>query len=126
MEKHVLIVEDEILVGMMLARQIKGYGYNVYDVVSTGEEAITVASGMGRGVVLMDVSLAGDFDGVEAAAVLHRNYALPIIFFTGYSQDSLLLRRAAEIQPVAILNKLGAMEEMKAALDKAFAGTRSE
>ncbi|WP_136810027.1 response regulator [Desulfosediminicola flagellatus] len=120
MEKVVLIVEDEVLVGMMLAKKIAEYGFTVCDVVSTGEEAVEVALQRNPGVVLMDVSLGGRLDGIEAAAIIRETMPLPVIFFTGYNQDKKLLQRAGKLHPIAVLDKLGPIESVIAALEQAF------
>lgn len=97
MKKNVLIVEDEMLVGMMLSGKIQEFGFTVCDVVSSGEEAISAAKVMERDGGLMDVSLGGEMDGIEAALCIKEESALLIIFSTGYCQDKKLLQRAAAI-----------------------------
>lgn len=59
MSRVILIVEDEVLVGMMLARNLEAAGFTVCAVVGTGEEAVAVALREHPGAVLMDVSLGG-------------------------------------------------------------------
>lgn len=120
MKKVVLIVEDEVLVGMMLARKLEGYGFTVCDVVGTGEEAVTAAERDQPGVILMDVSLGGEIDGIEAAGMIRLKQDIPIIFFTGYRQDCGLMARAEGVQAMAVLDKLGPVEDILAAIDSAF------
>jgi DNA-binding NarL/FixJ family response regulator len=120
MEKTVLIVEDEVLVGMMLTKRIEEYGFTVCDLVSTGEDALIAAAKLSPGVVLMDVSLAGEMDGIEAGAIIRSSLGVPVIFFTGYQQDRYLMERAMEVQPLAVLDKLGPIEVIIAALNLAF------
>lgn len=120
MERVVLIVEDEVLVGMMLAKKIAAYGFHVCDVVSTGEEAVEIFEQQKPGAVLMDVSLGGEMDGIETAGIIRAKYSVPIIFFTGYNQDKGLMQRAGEVQPLAMLDKLGPIESVISALEKAF------
>ena len=119
MEKSVLIVEDEVLVGMMLARKIEALGFKVCAVVTTGEEALAAAVREQPGVVLMDVSLGGEMDGIDAAAEITRRCAVPIVFFTGYNRDGALLARIREVGAHAVLDKLGPVEELAAALEAA-------
>ena len=119
-KRSVLIVEDEVLVGMMLARKIEAHGYAICDVVGTGEEAIARFISHQPGAILMDVSLGGKMDGIEAGEEIRGLSDVPIIFFTGYHQDRALLRRAEKIRPVAILDKLGAIDAMISSLEEAF------
>ncbi len=120
MEKIVLIVEDEVLVGMMLSRKLEGYGFTVCDVVGTGEEAVIAAEQSLPGAILMDVSLGGGMDGIEAAEKIQSSRAVPIVFFTGYNQDRNLMERMQKLNVLAVLDKLGPVEGLLAALESAF------
>ena len=118
--KEVLIVEDEVLVGMMLARKIERFGFTVCAVVGTGEEAVSAVRRHRPGAVLMDVSLGGPMDGIEAGREIRKRSAVPIIFFTGYHRDKELLARTEAIRPLAVLDKLGPIEQIAAVLRQAF------
>lgn len=118
--KKILIVEDEALVGMMLARKVESHGFFVCDVVGTGEEAVTAFHSHVPGVILMDVSLGGSMDGIDAGREIRLTSEVPIVFFTGYYRDQKLLERAEEIRPLAVLDKLGAIDELISILDGAF------
>jgi len=120
MNRGVLIVEDEVLVGMMLARKIEASGFTVCAVVASGEEALAVALQDKPGVILMDVSLGGQMDGIETARQIRKRLEIPVVFFTGYNRDEALMTRAAEVEALAVLDKLGPVEDMVAALSKAF------
>ncbi len=119
--RSVLIVEDEALVGMMLAKKIEKKGFSVCGVVGTGEESIGAVKRQSPGVILMDVSLGGKMDGVEAAGEIRKQCDIPIVFFTGYHQDKQLLERLEKISPLAVLDKLGSFDQVVAVLEKAFA-----
>jgi len=120
MKKKILIVEDEILIGMMLAETIKDFGYfAIEQVATTGEEAIAAVRDENPDAILMDISLSGSMDGIQAAELIHRESPVPILFFTGY-RDHKLLKRAEATRPVAILDKLGPAEELKKTLDQLF------
>lgn len=120
MKKNVLIVEDEVLVGMMLARNLEGSGFSVCDVVGTGEDAVAAAERYLPGVILMDVSLGGKMDGIEAAGMISSRLGIPVVFFTGYHQDKQLMTKAKKVQALAVLDKLGPIEDIVAALESAF------
>jgi len=120
MTRRVLIVEDEVLVGMMLARKLEAAGLSVCDVVGTGEEAVEAVAREMPGVLLMDVSLGGEMDGIEAARLIRGRFDVPVVFFTGYNRDRGLIARAEEVRALAVLDKLGPVEEIVAALEGAF------
>lgn len=118
MAPTILIVEDEVLVGMMLKRKIEKYGYEVCDIATTGREAVTLAETYEPDLLLMDVSLPGDVDGVDAARQIKEFRAIPVIFFTGNHRDEKLISRSEEIQPVAIFDKMGSFEELMSIVKK--------
>lgn len=120
MGKKILIVEDEILIGMMLAQTIAEVGYQVCEVVTTGEEALKAVQAEQPDAVLMDISLNGIMDGIDAAKRIKEKQDVPIIFFTGY-QDKSLVERAMKTNPFAILDKMGPMDDILATLERVFA-----
>jgi CheY-like chemotaxis protein len=115
---RVLVVEDEVLIGLMLVKKLRAYGYEVGDVVTTGEDSIEFAGKIRPSVVLMDVTLAGQMNGIEAARQIKNKYGIPIIIFTGYN-DRLLHDQARQIDPVAILAKMDPISDIIAAIEKA-------
>ena len=114
----VMVVEDEVLIGLMLVKKLRAYGYDVGDVITTGEDSIESAGKNRPSVVLMDVTLAGQMNGIEAARQIKNKYGIPIIIFTGYS-DRLLHDQARLIDPVAILAKMDPISDIIAAIEKA-------
>ncbi len=114
----VMIVEDEVLVGIMLCRKLRSYGYNVGEVITTGEEAIQRAAEEKPEVILMDVTLAGEINGLEAAKQIKKANDIPIIIFSGYDQK-LLSEQADAIEPVAVISKMGNISEIATAIEKA-------
>jgi CheY-like chemotaxis protein len=69
--KQILVVEDEIITAMDLQTRLKNLGYNVPVVVSSGEEAIKKVKENNPDLVLMDINLNGEMDGIEAASKIH-------------------------------------------------------
>lgn len=117
MKKKVLIVEDEILIGMMLSENMRDFGFQPCEVATSGEEALAAVRTECPDAILMDISLSGTMDGIEAAEHIRKELDVPILFFTGY-RDPQLLKRAEATNPAAILDKLGPAEAIKEALDR--------
>lgn len=115
---QVMVVEDEILIGLMLVRKLRAYGYEVDDVVTTGEESVERAGRTRPSVVLMDVTLAGQMNGIQAAQKIKDKYGIPIIIFTGYN-DRLIHDQAVQLDPVAILAKMDPISDIIAAIETA-------
>jgi CheY-like chemotaxis protein len=122
MDARILIVEDEILVGMMLKKKIEDFGYHVVDIATSGEEAVVMAENQKPDLLFMDVSLPGDLDGIEAAKMIKEQQDVPVIFFTGNHMDESLLQRSKELKPVAILDKMGSFEDVISSVEQALAG----
>lgn len=119
---RILLVEDEILVGMMLQKKIRSCGYQVSDVISSGEKAVEQARVEKPDVLFMDVALRGEIDGVEAARQIKEFLDIPVIFFTGNHRDKQLIERSRVLSPVAILDKLGRFDTVVKAVEQALAG----
>jgi len=115
MARKVLIVEDEKLIGLMLAEHVRELGCRVTKVVTSGEAAILAVANEWPDAILMDISLDGVIDGIETARLIKDIEEVPILFFTGY-QDLQLLERAGTINPVGVVDKLDSTEAIKEAI----------
>jgi PAS domain S-box-containing protein len=103
-EISLLIVEDELILAEDLAITVKDLGYQVAAIASTGEEAIRLAADAMPSLVLMDVKLAGEIDGIQASEKIRSDYDLPVIFLTAYDGDDVLCR-AKLTEPYGYLTK---------------------
>lgn len=89
---RILIVEDETLVSLEIERQLKRLGYEPVARAASGKQAIALADAHRPDLVLMDIRLAGDMDGIDAAREICRRIDTSIIFLTAYSEDDTLNR----------------------------------
>lgn len=87
---NVLIVEDESIVAKDIQHSLKKLGYNVVGVCATGEEAVKTAEETNPDVVLMDIMLKGQMNGIEAASQIRENIFVPVIFLTAYADENTL------------------------------------
>lgn len=124
-EKQILVVEDEVIVGMDIQRRLKNLGYIVPVVVSSGEEAITKVRENNPDLVLMDINLYGEMDGIEAASQIHSFSEIPVIYLTAYT-DGKTLERAKITEPYAYLIKPFKDRELQINLEIAFHKNRME
>jgi PAS domain S-box-containing protein len=101
---NIFIVEDEALIAMEIKDRLKGLGYKVCGVAARGEVALPEIARAKPDLVLMDIHLAGEMNGIETAARLARTSDIPVIYLTAYSDDG-LLRQAADTGPFGYLVK---------------------
>ena len=91
--RRALIVEDETLVAWHLEAILQELGFQVCEIVSTGKEAVLEASTATPDIIFMDVNLAGDVDGIEAAKQILEKNDVTIVFVTAYSDDAPTIQR---------------------------------
>jgi PAS domain S-box-containing protein len=89
---RILIVEDERIVALDLGATLNYLGYTVTASVSTGEAAITESVRLRPDLVLMDIRLAGEIDGIQAAEAIRKQVDIPVIYLTAHSDDPTLAR----------------------------------
>ena len=106
MNEHprILVVEDESIIAMDIRRTLKGLGYEVCGVVSSGEESIEKAFQNRPDLVLMDIGLRGNIDGICAAKEIKSGMNVPIIYLTAYG-DEATLNRADKANPYGYIHK---------------------
>jgi CheY-like chemotaxis protein len=89
---RILVVEDEAIIAMDIQSILKKIGYSSSEVVHSGEESIQkVASGHPH-LVLMDIKLKGNLDGIEAARQILHRYNVPVVYITAYGDENTLKR----------------------------------
>jgi len=101
---RILIVEDEAVVALELQNTLESLGYEVTDRVATGFETIASVAGDAPDLILMDIRLKGDMDGIDAARIVQEQIDLPVIFLTAYADDE-ILKRARHVRPFGYLMK---------------------
>ncbi|TVR39318.1 MAG: DNA-binding response regulator [Cryomorphaceae bacterium] len=89
---NVLVVEDESIVSKDIQQSLKKLGYNVVGAASTGEKAIELARENMPDIVLMDIMLKGDMNGIEAADQIRGELNIPVIYLTAYADEGTLAR----------------------------------
>ncbi|EGK83888.1 hybrid sensor histidine kinase/response regulator [Microcoleus vaginatus PCC 9802] len=89
---NILIVEDELLIAKNLSPKLEKLGYQIADIVSSGADAIQRARELRPDLILMDIVIKGDIDGIETAAIINQELDIPIIYTTAYADDETLQR----------------------------------
>ncbi len=101
---RILVVEDDRIISKDIQSTLERLGHEVCDAAVLGEEALEKAVEQRPDLVLMDIKLAGDLDGVETAAHIREQLQIPVIFLTAYSEDT-TLQRAKITEPYGYLVK---------------------
>lgn len=122
---RLLIVEDEAIIAADLERAMVKMDFEVLDIVDTGEEAIRAAQELKPDLILMDIHLFGDLDGIDAAHQISKHTAVPIIFLTS-NTDTATFNRAKLTQPHAFLSKPFRFTDIKHSIDLAFQDKEEE
>jgi two-component system, sensor histidine kinase len=103
-QHQILVVEDEGIVALDIQGKLESMGYQVPRIVSSAEDAIAAATQMKPDLVLMDIQLEGDLDGIDAATRINEDLAIPVVYLTAYS-DERTLERAKAARPFGYLLK---------------------
>ncbi len=103
-EARILIVEDDGIIGRHIQNILTRLGYRVLGVAASGQEAIELTNQQLPDLILMDISLQGDMDGVDVADFIRRRFDIPIVYLTAYN-DEATLRRAKISDPFGYILK---------------------
>lgn len=117
----VAVVDDEFLIAAGLSSQVEELGMTVCGTAATAEEAVALAQAKRPSLVLMDVRLAGDKDGVDAAVAIHETVGSKVIFVTG-SREPQTMARIREDHPAGVLFKPVSDWQLREAIATALAG----
>ena len=116
---RILVVEDNSIVGEDIVLSLKDLGYDVVDRVKTGEAAIQAAQAHRPDLVLMDINLKGQTDGIQAAEKINALFPTPVIYLTAYS-DSRTFDRAKQTRPAAYLVKPFVEKDLRISIELAI------
>ncbi len=103
-KNRVMIVEDEAIIAMDIKSDLEGMDYIVPCMASSGEEALSKIDECKPDIILMDIKIAGDMDGIETARKINKQHNIPIIYITSYS-DEKTLERAMDTRPYSYILK---------------------
>ena len=118
-ETKILIVEDEAIVAEDVRNSLQSLGYEISTIVSSGDEAITKIEEDRPDLVLMDIVLKGDMDGIEAASQIHSRFNIPVVYLTAFT-DNKTLERAKHTEPFGYIVKPFDDRELHTAVEMAL------
>jgi PAS domain S-box-containing protein len=122
---RILIVEDDRVVARDIAQQMSSAGHTVVGVTTCGEEALSIAEDTAPDLVLMDVRLEGELDGIDTARLLRENLNLPVVFLTAYADEE-TVRRATVTEPFGYVLKPFDDTQLRTVVEMALYKHRAE
>lgn len=122
---RVMIVEDEAIVALHLRQELTKLGHTVAGMATTGEQALKLIEEVFPDIVLMDIHIQGEIDGIETAKRIPRYLHIPVVFLTAYSEDT-TLKRAADTYPYGYLIKPFLDRELHATIKMALERSRAD
>ena len=118
-EKRILIVEDEAIIAKDIERALQKLAYGITGVASTGEEALLQATENRPDLVLMDIMLKGEMDGIETAQRMRQQFGVPVVYLTAFG-DPKTLQRATATAPFGYVLKPFEDRDLYAAVESAL------
>lgn len=118
MEKpmRILIVEDEMVIGANISLQLSKFGYEVTGIVPRGEEALVHVRENQPDIVLLDINLKGNIDGIQTAEIMQKDHDIPVIYLTANADDA-HFNRAKATHPYAFISKPYKSMDLKRAIE---------
>jgi signal transduction histidine kinase len=121
----VLIVEDESIIALDIRTSLESSGYRVVAIAANAEDAIARVTEFKPDIVLMDIQLQGDRDGIATAEQIHRDFNLPVIYLTAHA-DEKTLSRAKRTEPFGYILKPFEDQELVTAIEIALSRHQAE
>ena len=115
----VLLVEDEAIVAMQTKSELQKMGHAVVGIFASGEDALAGIAGANPELILMDIKLQGEMDGIETAERLSQDYDIPLIFLTAHSEES-TIDRARTVSSYGYLLKPVEAQDLHIAIQMAI------
>ncbi|GAB4367808.1 MAG: hypothetical protein Kow009_04660 [Spirochaetales bacterium] len=112
---RILIVEDENIVALDIKMHLRKYGFQVVGICSSGEEALIQIENSTPDLILMDIKLNGQLDGLETSRIIKERYRLPVVFLTAFA-DEATLQRAKVTEPFGYIIKPFEEKELQTAI----------
>jgi PAS domain S-box-containing protein len=117
--RTILVVEDESAIAREIQKRLTGLGYDVPATAASADEAIQLVSERCPDLVIMDICIQGERDGIEVADLIRRRFDVPVVYMTAFADDE-TLARAKITEPLGYLVKPFRPDELKSAVEMAL------
>jgi CheY-like chemotaxis protein len=117
--KRIMVVEDDVIIASLIESRLKKIGYAVSGIFDSGEDAIAGAVKFMPDLVLMDIRLRGEIDGIDAASEITSRLDIPCVYLTSYS-DRDTIERAKATSPAGFILKPFTDDALRSTIEIAF------
>ncbi len=117
--KKILVVEDEYMLQMMIEKMIEKMGHEVAATVKSGLAAVEKVRETEPDIILMDIKIIGDYDGIETVQKIREFSDVPVLYLTGNTNNS-TMERARLTEPMFFVSKPFQYNDLKAVVDEAL------
>ena len=111
----ILVIEDDMIIQLFIKKVLKNAGFEITGLARDCDKALELLATTTPDLILMDIGISGNKDGIETAELINKDYNIPIIFMTGNSDVS-TTKRAKKINPIDILIKPISENQLKTKL----------
>ena len=119
MNLNILIIEDETIVGLHIKKTLLTLGHTPLKIAKNAKDALFIALNNRVDLVISDINIQGNMDGIECCSLLYQNYKIPIIFVTAY-KDIETLKKASEVDFIGYLVKPFREDELETMINLAI------
>jgi PAS domain S-box-containing protein len=113
---RIMVVDDEAVITTQLEERLTMMGYEVIGSATSGEEAVEKARQLKPDIILMDIVMPGELNGIAASNVIKKELDIPVIFLTAYADDT-LVGKAKNVEPLGYLIKPFQERQIRAAIE---------
>ncbi len=116
---NIFLIEDEAIVALDLKTNLERIGYSVIGSVPSGEEALNLLDKLKPDLIITDIKLQGDLDGIDVAEILNKKYGIPFIILSAYSDEG-IIERAKHVEPYGYIIKPFGPNNLRASIEMAM------
>ncbi|MDA3940007.1 MAG: response regulator [Spirochaetia bacterium] len=116
---NILIIEDEAIVALDLKTNLERIGYSVIGSTPSGEEALDLLDSLNPDLIITDIKLQGDMDGIDVAEILNEKFGIPFIILSAYSDEG-IIERAKHVEPYGYIIKPFGTNNLRASIEMAM------
>jgi len=116
---RLIIADDEVIISTQLEEFLKTKGFDIVGIATSGIQAVAMAKELMPDLMLMDIVMPGELDGISAASKINRELKIPVIFLTAYADEE-MINRAKHIGPFGYVLKPIQPQQILAAIEIAL------